>query len=44
LRVTLWGRNLTDRAAIASTLESALYDAVDYTPPRMAGFEVKYSF
>jgi iron complex outermembrane receptor protein len=44
LRVTLWGKNLTDKAALYSTIVSQLYDAADYTPPRTAGIELKYAF
>jgi iron complex outermembrane receptor protein len=38
-RLSVWGKNLTDRAYITSTVITTGFDAVDYGRPRTAGIE-----
>ena len=43
-RVVVWGKNLTDRDYLQSTLESSLSDASSYAEPRTYGVRVEYRF
>jgi outer membrane receptor protein involved in Fe transport len=43
-RARLWGRNLTDKVVFEGSTISTTADRVFYMPPRMFGFDLKYSF
>jgi iron complex outermembrane receptor protein len=43
-QIRLWGKNLTDKAAIVSLVNTTAYDTVTYNPPRSYGVEVNYKF
>jgi iron complex outermembrane receptor protein len=44
LELRIWGKNLTDKAVIDSTVISNAADLVHYAAPRTFGVEAKYSF
>jgi iron complex outermembrane receptor protein len=44
LRLVAWGRNLTNKAYLASFLETQLADGVSYAPPRTYGVRAEYKF
>jgi outer membrane receptor protein involved in Fe transport len=43
-RISVWGKNLTDKAYITATVITTGFDAVDYGRPRTVGveFQAKY--
>jgi iron complex outermembrane recepter protein len=43
-RVSLWGKNLTNKAYITSTVITTSFDAVDYGRPRTGGVEFQYKY
>jgi iron complex outermembrane receptor protein len=43
-RFVLWGTNLTDRAHLEGSIETAVAEAVSYEPPRQYGLRVEYRF
>lgn len=44
LRVSVWGKNLTNVTYLASVLESQLVDSVSYAAPRTFGVKLDYQF
>ena len=44
LRFSVWGRNLTDRNYLQSSLITVFADGVSYAPPRTFGARVDYRF
>ena len=44
LKVTVYGKNLTNSATIMATTFSTSYDAFSYEPPRSYGVELSYKF
>jgi iron complex outermembrane recepter protein len=44
LTLSVYGRNLTDKAYIQSTFLTSLMDGAVYAPPRSVNFEAKYAF
>lgn len=44
LRLVLWGKNLTNKAYLASTLTSTLGDVGSYAPPRTLGIRAEFGF
>lgn len=44
LQVVVWGKNITDRAVIQSTIISSAADQVHFAPPRTVGVDFKYAF
>ncbi len=44
LRMVLWGKNLTDRAYLASSLTSTLGDVGSYAAPRTFGVRAEFGF
>jgi iron complex outermembrane receptor protein len=43
-RISLWGKNLTDKAYITATVVTTSFDAVDYGRPRTGGIEFQAKF
>jgi iron complex outermembrane recepter protein len=43
-RISLWGKNLTDKAYITETVITTSFDAVDYGRPRTGGIEFQAKF
>ena len=44
LRLIVWGKNLSDKAYLASTLSSTLADVASYAPPRTFGVRAEFAF
>jgi iron complex outermembrane recepter protein len=44
LRLVAWGKNLTDRAYLASLLQSNFSDGASYTDPRTFGVRAEFGF
>jgi outer membrane receptor protein involved in Fe transport len=42
--VSLWGRNLTDKAYLTATVITTGFDADDYGRPRTGGVEFQYKY
>ncbi len=43
-RISLWGKNLTNKAYITATVITTSFDAVDYGRPRTGGVEFQYKY
>lgn len=43
-RLSIWGKNLTNKTYLQSVLESQLADSVSYAEPRTYGFKLEYQF